>query len=91
MTLDELGSPVFIQRLVISLLTEEGFDAASKLAMCESVAQGFLPQKLTNEAVLLTRRNTLVRVGRLFPALLARKSFGEDGLRHTVLIGGLVL
>jgi hypothetical protein len=43
-------------------LTEEGFDAASKLAMCESVAQGFLPQKLTNEAVLLTRKNTLVRV-----------------------------
>jgi hypothetical protein len=62
MTLDELGSPVFIQRLVISPLTEEGFDAASKLAMCESVAQGFLPQKLTNEAVLLTRKTTLVRV-----------------------------
>ncbi|KAJ0129572.1 hypothetical protein HZ326_27332 [Fusarium oxysporum f. sp. albedinis] len=61
-------------RLVIPLLTEEGFDAASKLAMRESVAQGLLPQKPTNETVLLARRNTSVGVGRLFPARLTRKS-----------------
>jgi hypothetical protein len=36
-TLDEPGNPVFTQWLIISLLTEEGFDAASKLAIYKSV------------------------------------------------------
>jgi hypothetical protein len=72
-------------------LTEEGFDATSKLAMRESVAEGLLPQKPTNKAILLTGGKTLVRVCRLFPALLARKSLREDRLRHSMLLGGLVL
>ncbi|KAH6985433.1 hypothetical protein EDB80DRAFT_590446, partial [Ilyonectria destructans] len=43
-------------------LTVTGFDATSKLAMRESVAEGLLPQKPTNKAVLLTGGKTLVRV-----------------------------
>ncbi|EGU75855.1 hypothetical protein FOXB_13636 [Fusarium oxysporum f. sp. conglutinans Fo5176] len=50
----QLADLVFAQCLVISLLTEEGFDATSKLAMRESVAEGHLPQNPTNKAVLLT-------------------------------------
>jgi len=89
MTFDEPGGPVLAQRLVILLLTEEGFDAASKLAMRESVAQGLLPQKPTNETVLLARRNTLVGVGRLFPARLTRKSSINGRSRHSTFLGRL--
>jgi hypothetical protein len=91
MTLDEPGCPVFAQWLVISLLTEEGFDATSKLAMRESVAEGHLPQNPTNKAVLLTGGKMLVSVCRLFPALLAQKSFREYRLSHSIFLGGLVL
>ncbi|EGU75856.1 hypothetical protein FOXB_13633 [Fusarium oxysporum f. sp. conglutinans Fo5176] len=56
----QLADLAFAQWLVISLLTEEGFDATSKLAMRESVAEGHLPQNPTNKAVLLTRGKTLL-------------------------------